>query len=134
MSAEFDSGYRLRLLLNGETKATAGLESFGVLSQTLSWVRRDPEKLPNKSFDLEDWVCNKVQVRLGGLDSTTGEHFDWFVSEIGPGDEVTIRILPQGEFDPPAERHTFPAAPRPRRPRNGRWKRQVKGPSWRKRQ
>jgi hypothetical protein len=67
---------RFRWLVNGEMKGTSGLPSFGVLSQTLSWVRRDPNRAPSETSDIQEWVCNKIHLRLGGLDSTTDQHVD----------------------------------------------------------
>ena len=41
MTPDTGENIRFRLLVNGDVKGTAGLASVGVLSQTLSWVRRD---------------------------------------------------------------------------------------------
>jgi hypothetical protein len=134
MISDAAKNVRFRLMINGEVKATAGLESFGVLSQTLSWVLRDPERAPSNTCDIQKWVCNKIHLRLGGLDSTSGEHLDWFASEIRVGDEISIQVLPPGDFDPPTERHhsTCGLGPRPERQGPTRRKRRFNGPSWRK--
>ena len=40
---------RFQLFVNGELKGTAGLESVGVLSMILDWVRRDLDTVPDRS-------------------------------------------------------------------------------------
>jgi hypothetical protein len=134
MTPDTGENIRFRLLVNGDVKGTAGLASVGVLSQTLSWVRRDTDRAPSDTREIQELVCNKIHLRLGGLDSTRGEHLVWFSSEIRVGDEISIQILPPGEFDPPTEQHysSCDHGPKPRRRRPSRPKRQIKGPSWRK--
>ncbi len=65
MPAEGKQNIRFQLWVNGQIKATAGLDSFGVLSQTLTWVRRDPDKAPSDETDITSWVCNKIHVPPG---------------------------------------------------------------------
>jgi hypothetical protein len=45
-----DSGenIRVQILVNGEVRGTAGMESVGVLSVILDWVRRDPPRFPGR--------------------------------------------------------------------------------------
>jgi hypothetical protein len=106
-----DSGenVRFQVLVNGEVRGTAGLESVGVLSVILDWVRRDtaaPERARRQpGFRENDWAGDQVHVSLGGLDSAAGEHVEWFVGELRVGDEVVVRVLPPGEFDSPPHRH-----------------------------
>ena len=127
MTPDTAENIRFRLLVNGDVKGTAGLASVGVLSQTLSWVHRDSDQAPSEIRDIQEWVCNKIQLRLGGLDSTGGEHLIWFSAEIRVGDEISIQILPPGEFDPPTEQYHAscnlgpkPPRRRPSRPRRRR--------------
>src|SRR4051794_28155360 len=101
-----DSGenVRFQVLVNGEARGIAGMESVGVLSFILDWVRRKPSKAPRKArkhpdFREEDWVGNEVHVHLGGLDSAAGEHVGWFGGVLRVGDEVVVRVLAPGEFD-----------------------------------
>ena len=97
-------------------------------------LRRDPERAPSETGDVQEWVCNNIYLRLGGLDSTTDEHVVWFASEIRVGDETSVQVLEPGEFDPPVERNnsTCSLGPRPRHRQGPRRKRHVRGPSWRK--
>ncbi len=102
---------RFQVLVNGVQRATAGLETVGVLSVIVGWVRRDPAAAPkglltSPGFQADDWVGNTIDVSLSGLDSKDGEHIDWFNSTLEVGDEVVVRILPPGEFDPPARRRS----------------------------
>jgi hypothetical protein len=104
-----DSGtnVRFQVLLNGEVVATAGLSSYGVLSIICDWVRRDLDEVPEAKrsapgFNPADWIGDRVRMRVGALDSARDEHLEWFGSRLNAGDQVTIKILPPGEFDPPA--------------------------------
>jgi hypothetical protein len=111
---------RFQVLVNGEVKITGGIETIGVLSLTLTWVRRDLSAAPQSAredpnFSESDWIDNRVQLRLGGLDSATNEQAEWFDGELSTGDKVMVRVLPAGEFDRPALR--YPAGEGGCRPR-----------------
>lgn len=98
---------RFQVLVNGEVRGTARLDSFGVLAFYASWVRRNPTAVPDDAraapdFTDEEWAGDRTQVRLGGLDSVGRRHLKWFDGELAVGDEVAIRVLPPGELDPPA--------------------------------
>jgi hypothetical protein len=102
-----DSGInvRLQILVNGKVRGTAGMESIGVLSVILDWVRRDPKAASKpSSISRKEWEGNRVHVSLGGLDSVAEKHVEWFGADLDVGDEVTVRVLPPGEFDSPARR------------------------------
>ncbi|HBI44438.1 MAG TPA: hypothetical protein DDY78_16525 [Planctomycetales bacterium] len=97
---------RFQLLVNGEVKATAGIESLGVLSMILSWVRCNPNAAPKDAKSVLKHCAQELDepdmfVRLGGLDSAKDRLMTWFVRDIQVGDEVTVRVLPPGEFDSP---------------------------------
>jgi len=97
---------RLEILLNGRRLAIAGVEQFGVLSAIVSWVRRNPDKVTpemrkREGFDELHFLREICEFQLSGLDSVTDESVFWVKEELRPGSEVTIRVLPQGEFDAP---------------------------------
>src|SRR5262245_51199216 len=97
---------RFQVLINGRVKATAGMESAGVLSAIIDWVRRDPAAMPDEvrlrhGYREADWIGKRVRFSLSGLDLAAKEHVSWFAGELRPGDEVTVRVLPAGGFDPP---------------------------------
>jgi hypothetical protein len=101
---------RFQLLVNGDAIGTGGVETTGVVSITVSWVRRDPDTIPDEyksdpDFDLQSWVDNEIEVRLGGLDTVREEHVEWARYTAQLGDEITVRILPPGPFDEPTERN-----------------------------
>jgi hypothetical protein len=103
---------RIQVLLNGENQATAGLLELGVLDFRLSWIRRDPalatenvQSLPG--FSWEQWQGGDFEVALGGLDATHSLSVDWFDCTLAMGDQLTIRILPPGEFDPPSQQKSI---------------------------
>jgi hypothetical protein len=129
MTADAEQNVRFRLLVNGEVKGIAGLPSFGVLTQTLSWLSRDPDRFPRENE--RKYLSNKVSLRLGGLDTVSKEFVEWYECELHAGDEFTIQILPQGEFDRPAERKPC-SDPTPQPRRQVRSGRSFRGPAWRK--
>lgn len=97
---------RIELLINGRRIAVAGLEGFGVLTAIVDLVRRSPDAITPKmrakaSFDERRFLEEVCEVALGGLDSVTGEDLFWAKEALGPGAEVTIRVLGAGEYDPP---------------------------------
>ncbi|HKB02521.1 MAG TPA: hypothetical protein VKD90_09895 [Gemmataceae bacterium] len=107
---------RFQILVNGEVRGTAGLEATGVLTVVISWVRRDPAAIPEdarSAADLteDDWAGDRADVHLGGLDSVAHQHLGWLEAELAVGDEVTVRLLPPGEFDPPTPRGPETDAP-----------------------
>ena len=108
--AESGPSMRFQVAVNGEVVGTAGLDDRGVLNATITWVRRSLEDVADEvrndpGFVEEEWESEQCDLHLGGLDSIAEEHLRWVNGELEPGDEVTIRILPPGEFDPPQERY-----------------------------
>jgi hypothetical protein len=100
---------RFQCLINGEVKGTTAVESKGVLTVVIDWVRRDLADAPQElraqtDFNEQEWIGNEAGIVLGGMDSATNEYLDWFKGSLRVGDEVTIRILPPGKFDSPTER------------------------------
>ena len=111
------SPIRLQLAINGSVIATAGFEKFGVLSGILTWVRRNPEKISEKmrqdpKFSEEEFLREKLDVNLGGLDSVTDQHTWWATLQVKAGDVVEIRVLGEGEFEEAARRQPDPVIPR----------------------
>jgi hypothetical protein len=109
---------RFEAFVNEKRICTAGFDSFGVLSATLTSVERNPEKAKKLKIDrpLEDLVAPEVTFQVAGLDSADVDT-DWMVSwanlvKLSAGDEIRIRILPAGESDPPSERHPNRCGPR----------------------
>ena len=79
--------------VNGERVGTAGVGRNGVLSVVVNWAGGSPPR-SRRGFEL----------RLGGLDSTSGEFLDWETPAVGVGDEITIKIHETKSIDPPSER------------------------------
>lgn len=97
---------RYELLVNGEKVAVAGVNEYGVLSGIVSWVKRSPANITaelraRKGFDEAAFLKEVCEVTVTGLDSSNQHHVQWAQRALMPGDEVTFRILPQGEFDAP---------------------------------
>lgn len=79
---------RFQLLVNGEVRNTSGIETEGVLSFTMSWVNVGSQERDGK-----------VRIGMGG--AVGDEHIYWSAEDLEIGHEVTIRVLPPGEFDTP---------------------------------
>lgn len=102
---------RFEVLINGERRCVMGVEGFGVLSVITSWVMREADQKPAQAPE-DEWVGPELELGCGGLRSDTNQHVHWMRRELSEGDEVTIRVLGPGDFDPPAEER---AADDPRR-------------------
>jgi hypothetical protein len=101
---------RFQLSINNQDCGTAGIEDIGVLTVTIDWVKRDLAKAPEEArkhpkFTSQGWICDSTSIHLGGIDSKTDEHIEWFNGQLQAGDEIIIRVLPGGEFDPPKRRY-----------------------------
>jgi hypothetical protein len=97
---------RLEILLNGRRLATTGIEQFGVLSAVLTWCRRNPSNVTaamrgEDGFDELHFLREVCELEFGGLNSVADRNVFWGKEALRPGDEVTVRILPQGEYDNP---------------------------------
>lgn len=100
---------RFQVLVNGEVRGTVALETIGVLTAIISWVRRDPAVIPDDlrrapDFAEADWAGERIEVEVGGLDSFTRQNLKWLETELTVGDEVTVRVLSPGDFDHPLRR------------------------------
>jgi hypothetical protein len=105
-SSRASAPVRLEVLLNGRRVAIAGVEKFGVISAIITWVRRNPANITEKmrsdeGFDELHFLRETCDLDLGGLDSVSDKHLFWAKEALRPGSEITIRVLPAGEFDPP---------------------------------
>ena len=98
---------RFEVFVNGRKVALSGVEAtFGVLSVSAHWVKRNPTGVPPKmraksSFDEESFLREACALEVGALNTITNEHISWGRHELKPGDEVTLRVLPGGEFEAP---------------------------------
>jgi hypothetical protein len=66
--------------ISGEKVATAGIAAEGVLTSILT-------------FAIRKGGVEHLEFRLGGMDSKSGDHFDWAYREPSVGDVLTIRIV-----------------------------------------
>jgi hypothetical protein len=98
---------RFEVLVNGKVVATTGVgAAYGVLSAIVTWVRRNPAAISAKvradpDFDELTFLNEVCEVELGALDSVADQHSSWGKHGLRPGDEVTIRVLPSGQYDAP---------------------------------
>ena len=84
---------RFEILKNGERVGVSGINGDGVLSVGLTYVKHPGQE---QSYDLQ----------IGGLGSFDGSqerrhHARWPSPKVTTGDEITIRILPAGDYDEP---------------------------------
>ena len=101
---------RFEVNLNGERMCIAGM-NFGVLTTTLTWIRRDsanPHVKARHAGELAE--CGYAEISIGAL-STAGyepsgqdEILNWVRRELNIGDELVIRVLPPGDSDTPSKR------------------------------
>jgi hypothetical protein len=92
---------RFEILKNGVRVCIAGSNGDGVLSVDLSFIKHAGRK-------------PKHQFSVGGLGMFDGSldrphHVNWSAPTVTTGDEITIRVLPPGEFDSP---HGTTASPK----------------------
>jgi len=97
---------RVEVLLNGRRVAVAGVGSFGVISAIVTSARRNPADITDKmrsdkEFDEVHFLREICELEVAGLDAVADKHVFWAREALRPGSEVTIRILPAGEFDAP---------------------------------
>jgi len=88
-------GIRFEVFRNGQRVCMSGIEGDGVLGVGVNYVNCSGRP-PSPSLELH----------IGGLGHFDGSqkrqhHASWPTADIRVGDEITIRILPAGEFDEP---------------------------------
>ncbi len=84
---------RFEILRNGERVCISGINGDGVLSFGVTYVKHANQE-------------PAIDLHTSGLGSFDGsrdgqQHAGWPTPEIGIGDEITVRILPAGQFDEP---------------------------------
>ena len=94
---------RFEVTLNGEHLCTAGVDGYGVLNATFTMA-----KLAMADEPVADCTENSLRYELnldvGGLecnDSQENKYLVWAYRTLNTGDEVVVRLLPDGEHDPP---------------------------------
>lgn len=98
---------RFQILINGEKQCTAGVGDFGVLSTTVTHVKRNSNKIkPNNDSLAEEVFRENIEIEVGGLDSNIeseeyDRHFNYLKRKLKAGDEIKIKILGPGEYDEP---------------------------------
>ena len=91
-------GVRFQVLINGVPLCVAGMPAPGVLQVIV---------------EADDWTqeysavgtpiprtTQECKVSVGGM-TQTDDMLEWRLLDLAPGDEVTVRVLPAGEADPP---------------------------------
>lgn len=86
---------RYEILINGKRHCICGLHGEGVLAINMTHVDTEQNKQPHSI----------MPGALGHFDDSIQEshHAQWPAHELQEGDEITIRILTPGDFDPPTE-------------------------------
>lgn len=84
---------RFEVLKNGERVCISGIEGDGVLSVDLTYLNHRGQESTHR-------------LHIGGLGMFDGSrerqhHARWPSPDVATGDEITIRILPPGEYDQP---------------------------------
>lgn len=101
---------RFEVLINGKRVCVSGHDGFGVLDAILTWCKRDKARydpVKNANLTSEEWNAEELWLDVGGLDSTrqpeAKQYLRWGRYTLQRGDEVTVRILDNGQFDEPRE-------------------------------
>lgn len=84
---------RIEVLHNGERACVSGINGDGVLSVIVTYVKRASEQ---PTYELS--VSGLGQYHPAHKQS---QHVLWPTPEVQVGDEIAIRILPAGSFEPP---------------------------------
>ena len=99
---------RFQLLVNNEVVCTAGLDGFGGLTVLVNATKQGLEDVPAKvkavpEFDEDEWLRERMAVVIKGSEYHGLYQVGWNQRTLSVGDEVTVRILPSGQFDPPTD-------------------------------
>lgn len=79
------------IILNGEKVSSASLNSeYGVITTIVTCIKRIGEE------------HETIELDISGLDSQTQNRWEWLSKELQNTDEITIKILPSGETEPPS--------------------------------
>ena len=103
---DLNKAIRFQVIVNGDIVTTAGLDEFGTLSTLLSRTLR-----PSDPLD-DDVAVEAVSLNVAALHGAGHEYLTWFNGPLKRGDEVTIRILGDGDIDDPASRRHLEREPR----------------------
>ncbi|MBQ0929412.1 hypothetical protein KAK07_19445 [Ideonella sp. 4Y16] len=111
-----DAAVRFEICINDQPLATIGLEDCGVLTALVSRVRRSPARITEAhrqqpGFDEAEFLQDRCELSMSGLDSGRDLHWHWGSRALAPGDVVTVRVLPAGPCDPPQQVQTDGAGP-----------------------
>ena len=84
---------RFEIVLNGERVCISGIEGDGVLTTMVNFVKHADK-------------AGEYELSIGGLgrflpSQDHQQHAEWPKPSLAIGDEITIRLLPDGEFDLP---------------------------------
>jgi len=104
--AKQPQGLRFEVHLNGRKLCVSGMDSYGVLDVILTRVKRSPKSYPGRNkhplkMSQVAWSKEKIELAVGGLDSTTEQFLHWAKRTLRIGDEVSIKLLKPGEYNVP---------------------------------
>jgi hypothetical protein len=85
--------------INGKKVCTVGIDEPGVVSSIVSWMQGAPrEKGPG--------TPERIDIRIGGLNSRTETHYTWLTRGLRVGDEVKINVVTKTKVDRAATRRS----------------------------
>jgi len=96
----------LEIRLNGELKATCGIEDAEALAASLHARRKDEAGVGDFGLFVE---C----VGIRPVDANTSEVLKWVSARIRLGDEVALRFVETSEVQAPIDRQAIPAHRKP---------------------
>ena len=89
------------IILNGKPYGAFGITGDGVLTASLSLVRRGKGKAGKGKPDMQG---DEIQIEVGGLQSRASgkkETLHWRGCDLGVGDEIIIRVRNARKCSPP---------------------------------
>ena len=101
------SRIRFQVSINGHPVAIVGVGDYGVLHAIVSWVRRSPAAITDEvrarpDFDEQWFLKERCELLLGALDTIAQRDHSWPKRDLSPGDEITIRVLADGDYEVPS--------------------------------
>jgi hypothetical protein len=85
--------------LDGKRLCRAGIAGPGVVTAIVDRVERPSVEVGGRAAP-ED----PLNLHVGGLESTTGDHLDWAKRALTVGTEIRLTVVETNEVDPPQRR------------------------------
>jgi len=92
--------------VNDEQACYAGIDSKGVLSTIITWVKKNQEELTSNEVNKNQFK-EEITLNVGGLATGTNENklnLNWINRTLQVGDEINIKIIENSHIDEPTRK------------------------------